>query len=83
MPMGDKYSGLLDYLKRQTEHKIVLDFLEIEKLIEDTLPPSSYKHRQFWSNTSAHSVAYGWLGSEYETTSVNFEKLQVTFERNQ
>lgn len=79
MPKGDKYIGLANYLKSKTETTITMTFEEIEKLIGNTLPQSAYKHRAFWSNTSSHSVAYGWINSDYQTESVDFSAKKVTF----
>lgn len=79
MPKGDKYIGLVKYLKFKSTSNVMLSFTEIEKLIGDTLPASAYKHRAFWSNTRTHSVAFGWLDADYRTSTVNFTNKTVAF----
>lgn len=81
MPKGDKYIGLTNYLKNETESVIAMSFSEIEKQVGDKLPTSAYKHRAFWSNTLTHSVAFGWLDAGYKTISVDFDKQLVTFKK--
>ena len=81
MPKGDKYIGLMNYLKSRTEESVIMSFSEIEKKVGDTLPASAYKHRVFWSNTRTHSVAFGWLDAGYNTESVDFKSQHVTFVR--
>lgn len=81
MPKGDKYIGLKNYLKSKNESIITMSFDEIEDQIGDKLPASAYKHREFWSNTLTHSVAFGWLGTGYKTISVDLNMKLVTFEK--
>ncbi len=81
MPKGDKYVGLANYLKGRNDSSIIISFTEIEKLIGDILPASAYKHRAFWSNTRTHSVAFGWIDTDYKTDSVDFINKHVTFKR--
>lgn len=82
MPKGDKYNSLTNYFLSIKEPYITLSFNKIEEIIGDNLPASAYKHRPFWSNTLSHSVAYGWLNAEYKTVKVNFERQEVTFEKD-
>lgn len=81
MPKGDKYVGLTSYLKQCIKDRITLSFSEIEGVMGDTLPPSAYKHRAFWSNSRTHSVAYGWLDAGYKTVNINLENRVITFEK--
>lgn len=81
MPKGDKYIGLKNYLQGKNEKTIVMSFAEIEARNGETLPASAYKHRAFWSNTRTHSIAFGWLDTEYKTVGVDFKEKYVTFVR--
>ena len=38
-----------------------LGFSSIERILQDELPPSARKHREWWSNTSMHPEARSWL----------------------
>lgn len=81
MPKGDKYIGLLNYLRGITGNSIAMSFSEIENKVGDTLPDSAYKYREFWANTRTHSVAFGWLDAGFKTVGVDFKRQYVTFER--
>jgi hypothetical protein len=81
MPKGDKYIGLIKYLKGRTERTISMSFSDIEKMVGESLPSSAYKYREFWSNTRSHSVAYGWLDAGYKTIRVDLINHQIIFEK--
>jgi len=81
MPKGDKYIGLAEFLEKRNEQELSLSFKQIERLIGDSLPLSAKIHRAFWSNTKTHSVAYGWIHTDYRTNNVDFENELVTFKK--
>lgn len=80
MQKRDKYS-LTNHLKNKTVSSILISFNEFEKQKWGTLPESWYKYRAFWSNIHTEPVDFVWLEEGYKTISVDFENLQVTFER--
>lgn len=72
MPKGDKYTKLKEYLKKSKQEVIKLSFNDIENIIEDKLPESSYTHAQaWWSNNADHSQAISWLEAGYKTEFVS------------
>lgn len=81
MPKGDKYIGLTNYLKGKMVNNIIMSFSDIEEQVGAILPDSAYKHREFWSNSRSHSVAFGWMDAGYKTVSVDFKGKQVKFEK--
>lgn len=80
MPKGDKYIGLTQYLEKSNKSEITLSFKQIESIAGVTLPKSAYEYREFWSNTTSHSIAYGWMNAGYKTTNVDVNGEHITFE---
>lgn len=54
-----KYEPLRRYLA-SAGHPVSLTFDEIGRLVGG-LPPSAYRHRAWWSNSSSHVEAHAWL----------------------
>ena len=79
MPKGDKYIGLTHYLEKSNKNELTLSFKQIESITGFTLPQSAYVHREFWSNTTSHSIAFGWMNAGYKTTNVDINNEHVTF----
>lgn len=82
MPKGDKYTGLRRFLERAGQPMIKLSFEEIEHIIQDSLPPSAFKHSEaWWSNNKDHSQAVSWLEAGYETDYVSdtYKEKQIVF----
>jgi hypothetical protein len=77
-----KYAPLKDHLGAQWATEVPMNFVEIEKVIGDTLPPSAYKHRAWWSNNPSNSViTYAWLEAGYETERVDMSSRKLVFRR--
>lgn len=64
MPKGDKYKALTNFLLNSDSEIVELTFKDLEK-ITGGLPPSVYKYRVAWSDSSKHSFCYGWLRAGY------------------
>ena len=77
-----KYRFLSAYLKESNEFSIRLTFKEIEEILQFTLADSAKKHKEFWANSTSHSIALSWLSVGYKTVEVNLEEQFVVFERN-
>jgi hypothetical protein len=77
-----KYFPLYDYLRREEADTLSLTFTEIERLIDDALPPTARTRRAFWSNrkVGAHQAA-AWMESGYHVIEVDIETERVTFGR--
>lgn len=64
--------GLRRFLERAGQLIIKLSFEEVEHIIQDSLPPSAFKHSEaWWSNNKDHSQAVSWLEAGYETDYVS------------
>ncbi|HRD01296.1 MAG TPA: hypothetical protein PLP57_01475 [Candidatus Saccharicenans sp.] len=59
-----KYNGLYQFLKNLPPEitERTLTFEEIENILGDELPPSAFKHRQWWPTVFNHIVRLrpGW-----------------------
>lgn len=78
-----KYAALEKFLESKGHERIPMTFSDIEKVIDDDLPPSARKHRAWWSNNPSNSViTYSWLAAGYRTAEVNLEGEKVTFVRD-
>ncbi|MBU4528556.1 hypothetical protein [Hoeflea sp.] len=77
-----KYEPLSDYLKSSDHDRVPMTFNELEKLIDDTLPPSARKHRAWWSNNPSNSViTRAWLDAGYITRDVDLGGEKLVFRR--
>ena len=76
-----KYRYFSDYLLNSGASVIDLTFGEIEKIIQDELPPSCRKHRALWANTDTHAIARAWMNVGYRTTDVQMKREIVRFEK--
>lgn len=71
MAKGDKYIGLMRFLKESNKGEYRLTFKEIEKIIGFKLPASANDHSgQWWSNDRYHSQANAWMNAGYLTDTV-------------
>lgn len=77
-----RYTPLAVWLKNQEQNKVALSFEFIETLINDTLPASARKHRNWWANDSiSHSQSKQWLEAGWRVSSVNMSEEKVIFSR--
>jgi predicted house-cleaning noncanonical NTP pyrophosphatase (MazG superfamily) len=65
-----KYKKFEDYLEKVEGKRIRLTYLEIESIIEDSLPASSYTYKVWWSN-GGHYYANAWLNPGWKVEEVN------------
>jgi len=73
-------AGWLDFEAREGREKIPLTFEEIEKIIDDKLPPSARQHRNWWANDSvSHTQSQQWLDVGWRVSSINFSEERVVF----
>ena len=68
-----KYKPLNVYLSQQNTDQVVLQFSQMEEILNFELPPNAYKFRQFWGNTKTadHPHAKAWLEAGYKTVNVS------------
>jgi len=77
-----KYRFLSRYLLERQELLVKLSFTEIEDIVQFPLPDSAKKHKEFWANTTSHSIALSWLSVNFKTVEVNIDDEYVVFEKN-
>ena len=82
MPKGDKYIALTNYLRNTNREIIKLSFKEIEQIIGEKLSKSAYNYPEFWSNTTSHSIAFGWFNAGYKKKFVDIGNEYVIFEKD-
>jgi YD repeat-containing protein len=77
-----KYEPLADHLRKLTQRRLPMKFEEIEEVLGFSLPPSSRKHRAWWSNNPSNNVmTYAWIDAGYRTEDVDIEQRKLVFRR--
>lgn len=76
-----KYRLLSDYLVGSGKNEIVLNFSQIEEILQEKLPPSARQHRATWSNTQTIALSKSWYNVGYRTVDVDMKNEVVKFER--
>jgi hypothetical protein len=80
MTEGTKYHPLFEHLLFSGQGHLSMTFLEIEKVIGGSLPPSARRREEWWSNSpSGHSQARAWLRASYRTSHVDLANETVDF----
>jgi CBS domain-containing protein len=70
----------LDLEAREGHEKIPLTFEQIERIIDDKLPPSARQHRNWWANDSvSHTQSQQWLDVGWRVSSINLSEERVVF----
>lgn len=81
-PMLSKYAPLRAHLEDARHDSLPMTFAEIECVLGFRLPPSSRKHRAWWSNNPSNSViTYSWLDAGFKTEAVDLEQERLVFRR--
>jgi len=77
-----KYYGIEEYLRKSQKQIETLNYNEIERILEFSLPASAHKHRVWWSNdrSGGHPHANAWLNAGRKVSSVELGKT-ITFEK--
>ena len=76
-----KYEPLQAFLKGQGSEYVPMTFAEIERVLDDKLPPSK-SHRAWWSNNPNNNVmTKEWLAAGYETEAVDIAGEKLVFRR--
>jgi len=76
-----KYALLAEYLAALpiAQQEVTLSFSQIERVLNDNLPPSAQRYRAWWSNETegSHTQARGWLKAGWFVETVDFTRKQV------
>lgn len=79
---GSKYFPLYRHLRAQAAVQVRMSFDEIERLLDNSLPPSAFETAAFWSNRSEGGYqAAAWLEAGYYVTDLDRTGGEVTFRR--
>lgn len=76
-----KYAPLFRYFKAAPGRELELTFSEMERALGGKLPPSARKHRPCWANSQVSLLGRVWLRAGWRLTSVDLEREQARFER--
>jgi len=83
--MTGKYTPLEQYLTAlpSGQRDVTLSFEQIERILNDRLPPSAYKYQAWWANQKkgTHVEAQAWLDAGWKVDTVNFNGKWVRFIR--
>lgn len=75
-----RYAPLAIWLQAQESDRVICTFKEIETLIQDELPPSARRHRNWWANdTVSHVQSAQWLEVGWRVSSINMSTERVVF----
>jgi CBS domain-containing protein len=81
-PSDSRYAPLAVWLQRQEQDKIPLSFEDVEAIIQDTLPASARRHRNWWANDSVgHTQSQQWLEAGWRVSNINLSEEKVVFSR--
>jgi hypothetical protein len=80
-----KYTPLEHYLRDlpQSQREIILGFEQIERILNDKLPPSAYEYWAWWANEKEgnHVNARAWANAGWKVESVDFDRKQARLVR--
>jgi hypothetical protein len=83
--MAGKYTPLENYLHdvSLSQRELTLPFEQIERILNDKLPPSAYQYQAWWANQmqGSHVEAQAWLHVSWRVDTVNFNQKWVRFRR--
>jgi hypothetical protein len=78
-----KYDPLRDYLRKlpSTTTQVTLTFAQIERILDNDLPPASRTWFRFWENGPGTVQSDAWHNAGWETIMVDMENETVKFQR--
>ena len=83
-PAESRYAPLAVWLQTQDqeEDRLALTFSQVEDIIQDSLPASARKHRNWWANDSVgHVQSKQWLEVGWRVSDVSLAEEIVVFSR--
>jgi len=79
---GSKYWPLHQHLDSLYPADVTLTFVEIEALLEESLPKTARKSRAWWSNrTSGALQSLAWMKARYHVDEIDLTQEVVTFRK--
>ena len=83
--MAGKYTPLENYLRDlpANQKEVTLSFDQIERILNDKLPPSAYKDRRWWDHEKEgnHVSARAWSNAGWKIEDVDNQKKRVKLVR--
>jgi CBS domain-containing protein len=77
-----RYAPLAEWLHMIELDKVTLNFAHVEGIIQDSLPASARKHRNWWANDSVgHVQSKQWLKVGWRVSDVSLAEEIVVFSR--
>jgi hypothetical protein len=84
--MTGKYTPLEQYLTalHASQQDVTLAFEQVERILNDKLPPSAYQYQAWWANQKegSHVEAFAWVDAGWLVDAVNFAEKWVRFIRH-
>ncbi len=77
----NKYQPLREFLESKQEDEVNMTFKELEEIIGSPLPPAK-KHRAFFANDPAHSIAKAWMDAGFVSQRVDVRTGCLSFVRD-
>ena len=83
--MTGKYTPLEHYLHdlMPRQNDVTITFDQLERILNDKLPPSAYTYQAWWANQKqgSHVEASAWLNAGWKVDAVDFKEKCVRFMR--
>lgn len=83
--MAGKYTPLENYLcdLRVNQSEVTLSFEQIERILNDKLPPSASQYRAWWENEveGSHIQARAWMDAGWKVETVQRREEWARFVR--
>ena len=83
--MAGKYAPLEHYLRdiSDSQREVTLSFEQIERILNNKLPPSAYEYQAWWANEKEgnHVNARAWANAGWKVESLDFNKKRVKLVR--
>jgi len=82
-----KYTPLETYLSAipTSQRELTLGFVQIERILNDKLPPSAHIHQAWWANQTkreTHVESQSWMEAGWRVDTVNFNSKWARFRRS-
>jgi hypothetical protein len=83
--VSGKYTPLDKHLKAlpPEQRDVTMSFEQIERVLNDKLPPSAYKYQAWWANEKDgnHVHAHSWMNAGWMVDTVDRWQKRVRFRR--
>jgi DNA-binding transcriptional regulator YiaG len=82
MKRDSKYTPLFNYLNECEVDEVTLTLTQIEEMMGDSLPPSAWSQRGWWSNRSRGALqSFAWMEAGYLVEKIDLNSETITFRK--